>query len=174
MSRDYPDWIHPTKAAQARREFAGSMRLADMTGLKEVVAEPGDAEIDFRISLALDDQGQIRAEVEVSGAVPLVCQRTLQTYQHHVESRSVLGLVKDERAAEALPEDYEPLLFEEPRVRLQDLVCEEILLGVPLVPRAPGSEPIGDDRSTAADTYKPFAGLADLAGKANDDPSEKE
>lgn len=174
MSRDYPDWIHPFKAAQARREFAGSMALAGMERLKDVLADPGDAEIDFSVALALDDQAQVRAEVRVSGSVPLVCQRTLKTYEHRIESRSVLGLVADERAAEGLPEDYEPLLVDDARVRLQDLVCEEILLGLPLVPRAPDSEPLGEERAAAAETYKPFAGLAEMAAKADDDPFKQE
>jgi uncharacterized protein len=174
MSRDYPDWINPIKAAQARREFAGSMALAKMARLRDVLAEPGDLEIDFQIAFGLDEHGQVRAEVRVSGTVPLVCQRTLRPYAHQVESRSVLGLVADEQAAEALPEDYEPLLVADGRIRLEDLVCEEILLGLPLVPRAPDSRPIGNGRPVEAETYKPFAGLAELAAKADVDPFKQE
>lgn len=174
MSRDYPDWIHPIKAAQARREFTGSMPLSRMDRLTGVIDEPGDAEIRFHVLFGLDEHGQVRAEVGVDGSVPLQCQRTLRRFEHPVESRSVVGIVFDEQAAQSLPEDYEPLLVDEARVRLEDLVAEEILLGLPLVPRAPDSSPMGDGRPAAAETYKPFAGLAELAAKADDDPFKQE
>ncbi len=174
MSRDYPDWIHPRKAAQARREFAGTMPLARMERLQDVLDDPGDAEIAFHVVFGLDEHGQVRAEVHVSGTVPLLCQRSLRAYGHEIDSRSVLGLVTDEQAADALPEDYEPLLVEDARISLEDLVCEEILLGLPLVPRAPDSKPVGDGRPAVAETYKPFAGLAELATKADVDPFKQE
>jgi uncharacterized protein len=174
MSRDYPDWIHPIKAAQARREFAGSMALSRMERIRDLVPNPGEAEIAFSIRFSLDEHRQVRVEVSVSGSVPLVCQRTLQAYQQPVESCSVVGIVSDERQAEALPADYEPLWLEEEQVRIEDLVAEELLLSLPLVPRAPESRPMADERPAAADTYKPFAELAELANKADADPFKQE
>lgn len=174
MSRDYPDWIHPAKAAQARREFSGSMALSRMERLSGVLAEPGNGEIRFRVVFGLNEFGQVRAEVSVSGSVPLLCQRTLKPFQLVLESCSTVGLVSDQEAAEALPDDYEPLLIEDGRVRLQDLVAEEVLLGIPLVPRAPESTPVGESATLAAETYKPFAGLASLAARADDDDSLKQ
>jgi uncharacterized protein len=160
MSRDFPDWIDPDKAAAAGREFSGTVPLARLTRLEGMIAEPGDAEIGFRIVFGHDDQRQVRAEVSVSGHVPLQCQRTLKVFEHPIDSRSVVGIVPDDRSAESLPEDYEPLLCPDNKVELVRLIAEEILLGLPLVPVDPASERMADE-PPEQDTHRPFADLAE-------------
>lgn len=174
MSRDYPDSINPLKAAQGGRIFAGTIPLARLERLHELAADPGQGEFAFQVSFHLDEHANVRAELCVSGEMQLICQRSLQAYAQKIDSRSVLGIVCEERAAEALPEDYEPLLIEDWRLRIEDLIAEEILLSLPLVPRAPDSRPVKPGRAAAQKTYKPFAGLADLAAKADTDPFKQE
>ena len=166
MSRDYPDWLHPFKAAQARREFAGTIPLKQLA-VSSDLAEPSDDDvIGFELVFGLDDQRQACVRVRVHGEVPLVCQRTLRAFWYPVDSESLVGIVESEAAAEALPEDYEPLIVTEPRVRVAGLVSEELLLALPLVPRAPDSEPAGEAGEPASpDTHRPFAVLAELTGK---------
>ncbi|WP_181918718.1 YceD family protein [Wenzhouxiangella sediminis] len=167
MSRDFPDWIDPDKAAAAGREFSGTVPLARLTRLDGMIADPGDAEIEFRIVFGHDEQRQVRAEVSVSGRVPLRCQRTLKVFEHPIESRSVVGIVPDDRAADSLPEDYEPLLCPDNKVELVRLIGEEVLLGLPLVPIDPASSKVGEEAPTS-DTYRPFAELADELRKNRD------
>lgn len=170
MSRDYPDWINPHKAAQARREFSGSVLLTRLDRVLDLIDPADGDEIGFEIGFHLDDQRQACARVRVYGLVPMVCQRTLERYQQPIDSASVVGMVDSLRAAEALPEDYDPLVLEESRIRLEDLIAEELLLGLPLVPRAPDSAPVGDrERSAPSETHRPFADLARLAGKVDKD-----
>lgn len=168
MSRDYPDWLNPFKAAQARREFAGTIRLTELRPVLGLINDPGEAEIGFELGFDLDDQREVRVRVRVCGEVPMTCQRTLRPFQHEVDSESTVAIVDSEAAAERLPEDYEPLVIAEPKLRIADLVAEELLLALPLVPRAPDSEPVGSQEATDArdvDTHRPFAVLADLARK---------
>ncbi|MEE4638855.1 MAG: YceD family protein [Wenzhouxiangella sp.] len=168
MSRDYPDWLDPFKAAQARRRFVGTIRLSELESVQDLIEEPGEAEVAFGLDFDLDDQREVRVSVRVSGRVPMLCQRTLQPFWQQIDSNSVVAIVDAESAIERLPEDYEPLVLEEPRLRLVDLVAEELLLALPLVPRAPGSEPVGTQEASgpeAADVQRPFAVLADLTRK---------
>lgn len=170
MSRDYPDWLNPFKAAQARREFAGTMRLSELRPVRSLIDDPGESEIAFELAFDLDDQGETRVRVHVSGEVPMVCQRTLRPFRQRIDSRSLVAIVDSEAAAERLPEDYEPLVVDEQRLRLADLVAEEVLLALPLVPRAPDSEPVGTQEATGPgdrDSQRPFAVLADMTGKRN-------
>lgn len=169
MSRDFPDWVQADKAAAARRDFAGTMPLKRFERLAGMIADPGEAEIAFELRFAHDDQRQVRVDVSVKGKVPLTCQRTLKVFSYELDSRSVVGIVGSDRESEALPEDYEPLLVTDGRVALLTLIEEELLLGLPLVPIDPDSSRIGnDDEDDTADTYRPFAGLAEL--KKNRDP----
>ena len=169
MSRDFPEWVQPEKAAAARREFAGTVLLKRLERLSGMIADPGEAEIAFEVHFAHDDQRQVRVEVRVKGPVPLICQRTLKRFHHALDSRSVVGIVSSERDAEALPDDYEPMLVTDSRVELITLVEEEMLLALPLVPVDPESTRLGNDDSSGADTYRPFAGLADLKKERDQD-----
>ena len=161
MSRDFPDSVQTEKAAAARREFAGTMPLKRLERLAGMIADPGEAEIAFELAFSHDEQRQVRVDVTVRGQVPVTCQRTLKVFQYELDSHSVVGLVTSDREADALPEDYEPLLVTENRVELATLIEDEMLLALPLVPVDPESERIGSD-APPPDTHRPFAQLAGL------------
>ena len=162
MSREFPDWVDPVKAAAAAREFQGSVPLSRLTRLAELLAdEEGEAE--FHLAFSFDDQRQVRVEVSVNAQVRLVCQRTLDRYRADIEGASTVGIAASERDAEAMPGDYEPLLCTDGRLRLMDLVEEELVLALPLVPRKPDSEPVGPESEAAGDDrQRPFAVLAGM------------
>ena len=70
-----------------------------------------------------------------------------------------------------IPESYDPVLVEQRRMALQDIVEEELLLAIPQVPRNPEIEEIElstDGKSRIASdagkeqSHRPFAGLAGL------------
>lgn len=168
MSRDFPDWVQTDKAAAARREFTGTVPLDRLERVAGMIADPGDAEVAFELLFSQDEQRQVRVEVAVSGTVPLRCQRTLKVFDHVVDSHSVVGIVADDRTAEALPDDYEPMLCPEGRVELIRVVEEELLLALPLVPIDPDSDRI-EPEASKADTHQPFAELASL--KSDRDPN---
>lgn len=168
MSRDYPDWINPFKAAQARRNFAGTMRLADLDRVRDLIDDPAESEIGFSLSFELDDQREVKVQVKISGEVPMVCQRTLKKFDQVIDSSSVVAIVDSEAAVERLPDDYEPLVVSDGSIKIADLVAEELLLALPLVPRSPESEPVGEDVAPGIEKeerHQPFAVLADLARK---------
>lgn len=169
MSRNFPDRVRPEKVAAAKRTFAGQMGLLAMPRLAEVLAspEPSD-EVSFEIDFGVDGHGQLIADVAIKGQVPLICQRSLERFYMAVASQSRLGLVRTIEEAGQLPDDYEPMLMDEEDVALAQLVEEELLLSVPLVPVKPGTEPVGDeptDEMTQAPTHRPFGVLAELKNK---------
>ncbi len=154
----------------ARREFAGRLPLSAFARLREGLV---DAEGEVSFSLAFDrDALQVSyVELRIDAELPLLCQRTLQRFLFPVEMVQRLGLLPagdDEGvAAEAgLPEGYEALVVgDDGAVRPLELVEDELILAVPLVPVAPGSEsverdwPVSEDEERSAN---PFAALADL------------
>jgi uncharacterized protein len=94
----------------------------------------------------------------------MTCQRTLKRFAQPIDSTSDVAVVASESEADALPEDLEPKLVPDGRLRLVELVEDELLLALPLVPRDPASEPVGeaeqaDDESEASG---PFAALEKL------------
>jgi len=140
------------------------MPLERMSRLVDVL-ESDSGEARFGLAFSFDDQRQVRVDVQVSATVELRCQRSLEVYMQPIQGRSTVGVVANEELARALPGDYEPMLCPDNRLRLVDLVEEELLLAMPLVPRDPNSEPVAQE-APREDTHRPLAGLAELrAGK---------
>ncbi len=165
MSRDFPDWVNPDRAASARREFAGTMPLSRMPRVVDLVAAEAGHAIDFSLGFSRNELDQVRVDVRISGSVPMRCQRTLKVFEQPLDSQSVVGVVGTEDEVEALPEDYEPVLCPDQRLELAGLVEEEVLLSLPLVPVAPDSSPVGDTEAAQPDTQRPFEVLAELTKK---------
>lgn len=167
MSREFPDWIDIDRGADLRCRFAGALPLVGMSRLADVLNAPeADAEVAFEIEIWRDGQGTPRIEVHVTAALPLTCQRSLRRYLEPVDSRSSLAAVREASEIARLPEDLEVTVVEHGRLRIADLVEDELVLAVPLVPRDPtlapiefqllaGKRPVDEDK-----TAGPFAVLA--------------
>ena len=82
-----------------------------------------------------------------------------------------LGLIRDEADEAGLPEGYEPLLVpDDGMLRPAELVEDELILAVPVVPVMPGTEAVEQDWPATEKKYRqanPFAALAAL--KKQDD-----
>lgn len=109
----------------------------------------------------------------VSASVPQTCQRCLQPYAQPVQVDRWFRFVADEATAEAQDDDSEEdLLVFEPRFNLFDLIEDELLMELPLVPMhdtCPTALPTsaGDlDADDQAERPHPFAALAALKPRA--------
>lgn len=116
------------------------------------------------------EEGRIVAEVELSTQLSLRCQRCLKPMLLPIESHSRVALVASEEEASGVPPELETALAPDGRLRLADLVEEELLLALPAAPRHPGACPDGQreevQESISQTTQRPFAGLGDLLGKS--------
>jgi uncharacterized protein len=173
-------------------------RLADAGACHEFAVSPRQFPR-LRPQLAADDgrvAGQVRVsrvsgrpvvQVTLQAEIPLVCQRCLGRVDVPVEAESLLVVLRDLDEGRGLAPDVEPIVAVDGRVALRDLVEEELLLGLPLVPRhedrahcaadedrgpAPGTDagPLARRREresaapdeAAQETQTPFAGLGEL------------
>ncbi len=171
MSRDFPDWIDPDRAAQGERAYSGRVPVAWMKRLDGLLAEPerDDGWIDFTLRVWKDDQKHPRLDLRLDGRVPMTCQRTLERYLQPIEGRSDLTVVESEAGLSVLPDDAEPKICPGGRLQIVELVEDEVLLLLPVVPIKPGSEPVeatagridspDDDNEHAS---SPFAALEEL------------
>jgi uncharacterized protein len=80
------------------------------------------------------DQGFVVADIEARASVPLVCQRCLGAMRLSVDTRSRVMLIGAEGEADTVPAGVETVLALEKRISVRELVEEELLLAVPLVP----------------------------------------
>lgn len=144
------------------------MPLATMQRLKSSLVD-ADGTVEFSIDFDRDGLLVPYAELRVQVGLPLLCQRTLQRFVLPVQIQQRLGLIRDEAEEAALPEGYEPLLLPaDGMLRTLDLVEDELILAVPVVPVMPGSEAVGQDWSPDPEEQEranPFAGLSALKDK---------
>jgi uncharacterized protein len=116
---------------------------------------------------------EVRLHLEASARVHRTCQRCLQPVELalHVDRR--MRFVADEnRAAELDAESDEDVLALERALDLHELVEDELLLALPMVPRhercpqpLPTSAAAADAVADAEDAAHPFAALAGWRGK---------
>lgn len=182
MSREFPDIVDPWKVAEGKRSFRGTMplgRMARLQALLEPIEKEGegsrqDKVASFRTDFSFDRQGLVTIDIWVEAELPLLCQHSLEPYIEAVERRSRLVVIEDVADQEHLPEEYEPVLVEDRRLALVDLVEEELLLAVPQVPRSPNAGELDlpenvsmetSDGGNEEPTHRPFEGLAGLMKK---------
>lgn len=125
----------------------------------------------FSTSFAYDEQGLVTIKIVVQASLPLVCQRSLAPYREKIERSSVLVVIENVSDQDLVPESYDPVLVENRRLAIQDIVEEELLLAIPQVPRNPEVAEIelstdGEVRAASVPenekSHRPFAGLAGL------------
>lgn len=185
MSREFPDLLDPWKAADGRRSFQGTMPVRRMQRLTPMLApENGGSargapvhwpDVAFSARFGYDEQGTVIVDLRVEAELPLVCQRSLEPYVERIVRRSRLAVIETVAEQDRLPDDYEPVLVESGRLALVDLVEDELLLGLPQVPRNPAVAEIGPEAGAADEsaapederepTHRPFADLAGLLRK---------
>jgi uncharacterized protein len=91
--------------------------------------------------------GWLTVELEYATAVELTCQRCLEEFTYPVGARVEMALVESE-TGESVPEGCEVLIVEDGRLRPADVVEDELIMALPLVPRHARSDdcgPLGRD-----------------------------
>jgi uncharacterized protein len=127
-------------------------------------AGTADARIAFR-----RERGHVVAKVEASADLLLRCQRCLAPFTMKVAGGSEVALVGSEAEVDGVPEEFETACCPDGRIRLRELVEEELLLALPAAPMHRDGECGGASDGVippveAAPTQRPFAALGEMLG----------
>lgn len=168
MSADLPEILDAWRMVTARRGFEGRVRMSSLERLQDSLAD-AEGDVVFALDFGRDALQVAYVEVRIDAQLPLQCQRTLQRFLFPVSIVQRLGLLQEsdgESAEAALPEGYEALVVPaDGELRPLDLVQDELILAIPVVPVAPGSEVVERDWPVTADEESranPFSALAAL------------
>jgi len=170
MSVTLPESVDAWRMVSARRSFEGTLPIASLRRLREALAST-DGEVSFELDFGRDELGTSYLDVRASAPLILTCQRSLEPFVLPVSLRTRLGLISQEREEAGLPPECEPLLVaEDGRLRPADVIEDELLLALPLVPVNPDSrlsdEVTGhdpeEDSAGAGRSENPFAVLREL------------
>src|SRR5690606_11766850 len=160
-----PDAVDAWRMVAARREFEGRNPLAAMARLRDSLLDP-EGEARYTLAFGTEALKLAYAELRIEAELPLECQRSPRRFLLPVSLVQRLGLVRDEAGEAALPPGYEALLVDEDgMLKPAELVEDELILALPVVPVSPEAEAVERDFApTAEETARanPFSALAGL------------
>lgn len=151
----------------ARRGFEGRLPLSSMARLRETLVD-AEGEVVYSLEFDRDPLQVPYVELRIEARLPLQCQRSLERFLLPVSIVQRLGLLRDDGEADeaVLPEGYEALFVPaDGELRPAELVEDELILAVPVVPVSPGSEsverdwPVQPDDEIRANPFSVLAGL---------------
>jgi uncharacterized protein len=125
-----------------------------------------------RVDLQYTEAGEFPGLVGVLQAHPwLVCQRCLEPFEATVESDVHVALVANDADADRVPEEFEPVQTESGWFDLFEMIEDELLLALPLVPlhetatgcaKARVELPENDAEPVKDPVHRPFGDLRSL------------
>ncbi|WP_159431084.1 YceD family protein [Fontimonas thermophila] len=158
-----PREVRASLAVAQEYRFCGELAV---TALPRLCAQLGGNASVLRIDLAADARsGWPRLHGSVTSVVELGCQRCGSEYLKPLQIGIDLRFVDSEDEERALLPDFDPYWVQDDRLPLHELVEDEVLLALPMLPRCPTCENAVETASTpvpdaGAKRDNPFAVLA--------------
>ena len=129
-----PEFVDPWRLADQGKSFSGQEKLSNFSRLRSLLTRP-DGEVAYELRFGRDEGRWPRIMGWVRTILNLECQRCLEELGIEVNAMLDLAVIEVPGEADALPASCEPVLAEDGRLRLLDIIEEELLLAVPQVPR---------------------------------------
>jgi len=129
-----PEYIDPLHLADKRAELKGGLALSGLERLAEMLHTTEGV---VALELVFGREGRLAIIAgNLDAVLQLQCQNCLQAVTWPVNNAIKLGIVTCLDQADRLPKDYEPLLVVEgQKIRLKDIVEDELLLILPSFPK---------------------------------------
>ncbi len=158
-----PERIDPRYLAGREGRLCGHLSLARMDRLRASLCdEEGTVFIDVRFQR--DEQGRESVVGEVTARLPVRCQRCLEAMELALATPLRLAFT-DAEGETPPPDGYEAVPLVGDTISLVDLVEDELMLALPMVPKHEDC-PVGVwrrylwDRTASVVSRKPFAALS--------------
>lgn len=168
MKGGLPDFVDPNRLAETRARLSGELPLARLARLAPLLCS-GEGAITVDIEFGVDEQCRHVVHLRASGGLPMMCQRCVQPMSVPISVDAVLVVVQSESEAAQLDDRYDPLIVSGGKTSVIDLVEDELMLQLPMIPRHAGGERCAGqrprDETQAVPRDNPFAVLAKLREK---------
>lgn len=130
--------------ALANRDVAlsGEIRVDKLQRLASLV-HSGEGSVKATLRFSQRRDGWLGAELTYQASAQLVCQRCLEPFRHEWADRVDWVLADVAELPANVPEGYEPFELEEGRLRPADLIEDELIVSIPIVPKHAGIEDCG-------------------------------
>jgi uncharacterized protein len=173
MSPAPADQVNAKELAGRAATIRRSLELRQLPRVAQAGALEGtrvDAELRFALF-----EGRATVVVQLEGVIVLACQRCLRPCDCALDEEALLIVVATD--ADEVPGGYEPAIGDAEHLSLADLIEEQVLLGMPLVPKHEDAALCGPAagakvrvkaepaEARAEEKQTPFANLRELLDK---------
>ncbi|TXG88400.1 MAG: DUF177 domain-containing protein [Rhodocyclaceae bacterium] len=147
--------------AREGKALQGELPVSGLERLHDALAEIAGSVV-FRLAGRMSRQDKPQLVLEVTGQVPVICQRCLGRLDYPLSIDSVLELIADEvdLSQDELEDDTRDFLVAQKELDVVALVEDEIILALPSAPRH--DDCALPDSNTRGTKVSPFAALAAL------------
>ncbi len=158
-----PESIEPVGLADAGRSFRGEVPVSELMRLRPSLTS-ADGCLKVELEFRLDERRVRTLSGCIEGSVDLVCQRCLESLMFPLDVEFKLGIISADEEINRLPDGYEPLLVTGEPLRTLDVIEDEVLLAVPVIPLHEGVDSCesGYVNQPMADKENPFSVLKKL------------
>jgi uncharacterized protein len=135
MFEKLPDLVDPVHCAEHNMRFKASVNQSALSRLEGLVlSTKGEVQVDIRFGMHRGLKSP-EFDLTVETELELECQTSLQAYKLPVKSHVRGVFVSSLALAEDLQEDIEVYELPAGKLSLLELVEDEVLLAIPMVPR---------------------------------------
>lgn len=165
-----PQSVTASSALTQRQAYSGELALGSFERLRELlVDDAGVLQVELHAEKSL---GVKRLQGTVDGTLALTCQRCDARIAWPLQIDIDLRLVETEEEEQAVLHEADPYLVQDDRLPLREIVEDEILLALPMLPRCESCEnvllastpPEGEGEAVRREV-NPFAALKERLGK---------
>jgi uncharacterized protein len=129
--------------AEKGATLSGEIELERLTRLKELLqSDTGAVEVSLKFERS-GLGGVTTVALEYATTLRLTCQRCLEPMEHHAAATIKLGLLDGAALVPRTPAGYEPVVIEGDRISPAQLVEDELIVELPLVPKHAHREDCG-------------------------------
>lgn len=177
MSDRLPQRVAPVRLAETGGTVRGVLPIGELERLADSLHDT-EGEVEVELAFGVDEIGTRHVRGHLRTVLHLSCQRCLQRMEYPLDVHFVVGLAAPGRADD-FPERYDDVVeVEGETISVPDLVEDELILSLPIVPLHAAAEcdydrsiitvPEDDEApsETEADRVRPFADLGERLGRA--------
>ena len=133
LNKSLPDQLKLFNFAKKEISLSGLYQISDLARVSEIASNKTD-NINVNLSFYLDNDKTPCIDGIISLDIVLICQRCLEELNISLKVRFNLAFVRNEKQGEELDSNYEIYVTEEDELATHDLISDEILLSIPMVP----------------------------------------
>jgi len=130
MTTRLPVEVNPYRLVEQGQMFDGVSDIAELSRIADLLADKAGT-LSVSLKFYRNESALPALQGQITGDISLICQRCLDKMILPISCTVDLVFVSSDEKAQSLQDGYETYLVEGSRILLNDLIEDEVLLGIP-------------------------------------------